>query len=57
MTDIEVRGGATDEELAAVLAALASGGRRPETGHEDDGYARWRRGRRQALSGRFLARR
>ncbi|HEU5006219.1 MAG TPA: acyl-CoA carboxylase epsilon subunit [Jatrophihabitantaceae bacterium] len=57
MTDIEVRGGATDEELAAVLAALVSGGRRPETGHEDDGYARWRRGRRQALSGRFLARR
>jgi len=56
MTDIQVRGGATDEELAAVLAALATGGRRPE-GDREDGYARWRRGRRHALSGRFLARR
>jgi hypothetical protein len=56
MTDIEVRGGPTDEELAALLAALASGGPGPRGGRED-GYARWRRGRRRALAGGFLARR
>jgi len=56
MTDIEVRGGATDEELAALLAALATGGPGPREARED-GYTRWRRGRRRALSDRILARR
>jgi hypothetical protein len=54
--EIEVRGGATAEEVAALLAALVSGGRDTAEAQED-GYARWRRGRRRALAGRFLARR
>ena len=56
MGDIEVRGGATPEELAALLAALVTGGRDTADAQED-GYSRWRRERRRALAGRFLARR
>jgi len=41
-----VRGGATPEELAAVVAVL----RRPAAGQPpEDGYARWRRIRLAAL--------
>ena len=44
---VRVRGAATAEEVAAVLAVLAA-----QPGTDDpsaDGYARWRAGRRQAL--------
>jgi hypothetical protein len=44
--ELTVRGGASDEELAAVIAALAS---RPEP-PESSGYEKWRRARRAALS-------
>lgn len=56
MTEIEVRGDATAEELAALLAALANGSREAREEPEDR-YARWRKARRRALAGRFLARR
>jgi hypothetical protein len=55
MTGVVVRGNATAEELAGVLAALSA--RRP--GHdsstpdgsaERNGYAAWRRGRLRALA-------
>ena len=43
---VAVRGGATPEELAAVVAVL----RRPAAGQPpEDGYARWRRIRLAAL--------
>lgn len=53
MADIEIRGGASAEELAALLAALnasiaANGG---DGRDRADGYARWRRDRRRALAG------
>jgi hypothetical protein len=44
---LRVRGAATAEEVAAVLAVLAHSGR--PAGGEQDGYARWRETRRQAL--------
>jgi len=43
---VTVRGAATAEEVAAVLAVLARTGR-DEPG--DDGYERWRATRRRAL--------
>lgn len=54
--DIEVRGGASDEEVAALLAALGSG-RWAVRDASEGSYARWREGRRRALATRFLARR
>jgi hypothetical protein len=46
MSGVRVRGAATAEELAAVLAVLS----RPAEGDEQPaGYARWRDVRRQAL--------
>jgi hypothetical protein len=42
--EIAVRGNATDEELAAVLAALAE-----RQAREPSGYERWRSGRLAAL--------
>jgi hypothetical protein len=44
-SDVTVRGNATADELAALLAALA---RRPSA--VDDPYERWRRGRIAALA-------
>ncbi|HEY2983021.1 MAG TPA: hypothetical protein VGJ38_02635 [Jatrophihabitantaceae bacterium] len=46
MNDIEVRGNATADELAAVMAALKE---RPA---QDDRYERWRRGRIAAVANR-----
>lgn len=46
MIDLIVRGTATADEVAALLAALA---RRPST-VDDDPYERWRRGRIAALA-------
>ena len=45
---IAVRGNASPEELAVVLAALAS--LRPVPAAAPDGYARWRAARRRALA-------
>ena len=46
--EIEVRGNASPEELAVVLAALS--GLRPVPKAASDGYARWRAARRRALA-------
>ena len=46
--DIEVRGNASPEELAVVLAALT--GFRPVLKAAPDGYVRWRTARRRALA-------
>jgi hypothetical protein len=48
MNSIEVDGGASAEEIAAVLAAIA--GRRGPAEAPADGYAAWRRGRLAALA-------
>jgi hypothetical protein len=44
VSDVSVRGNATAEELAAVLAVIA----RAEKSNPSDQYARWRRARRAA---------
>jgi len=44
--DVTVRGAATAEEVAAVLAVLARAGRNEPAA---DGYAAWRATRRRAL--------
>jgi hypothetical protein len=44
MSTITVRGNASDEELAAVVAVLSSTGEQPA-----DGYRRWREQRLNAL--------
>jgi hypothetical protein len=47
---LRVRGGATPEEVAAVLAALSRVGRRGSAAVDaDDAYERWRSGRLRAL--------
>ena len=46
VTELRIRGGATSDELAALLALLA---RTPHGRPEADGYTRWRRGRLAAL--------
>jgi hypothetical protein len=45
VSDVSVRGNATAEELAAVLAVIS----RAENSNPSDQYARWRRARLAAL--------
>lgn len=46
---VRVRGGATEEELAAVLAALQGAAIPSEPAGRPSGYERWRRTRLAAL--------
>jgi hypothetical protein len=52
--EVHVRGNASAEELAVVLAVLRrdSPPAAPQRGHDEQGYARWRAVRLAALRGR-----